>query len=1186
MKTSLPFRTICLAAALLVSSSPAADVVITNLISVSPTNRQFTLMWHGPASQVNGRLLVPEVMRGTTDYSGVFTFSNVSVGEYQLSLVGSMPQAIWLLSVPDTNGVLNAADLVQSTFLASDGFSRLYISAPGGSNLITYTNAGRIYLAGQPGGSGVGSGASATNPVFYGSLVTYPGTTVPGHVQMSGGAQGIKIYDPTDPSVIWYFNQSYGGKTVARLEDLQVLTLPGSSQTVYAQARSIAVGDGLQASDDGTHYTLSTTGASGTNGVSASTATNISAAVVARSNLLFSAPTKLVFVGDSITWLSWSYAYQLTNMYAFSNVVGFTNCGVNGRRLSALTNAFSDDIVGNRPGPGTNAICFVLIGANDYNNAASTTGFTNLTTATNWANTLEAYYAGILTNGYQLMAMTMTANGDVQNYGLSSIQGLQDYCNERIKRSPLPNWVVDPWDVCPNYTDGRFSYDRIHPTALTGSNLAAAVYSALCSRPNSRSVSGASGQLEWRRKVGIAGFGPAGLTNTFSAGTHSIGTNSGTPGMLTIVGDAQREMITLRAFKSGVEDGHFQFGFDSNALGYARFYLGMGSDSSFTVATQTFAYRIDVNSGSSWAANTFRTPFWTGGNVGKPILRSEQYYAGNTGDFFQGCLADGTTNVWIGYDGTVHAKIFIGDGSGLTNLTGSGLTAAQVGALILGSNQAPTMFSTSNTFVGVVNLSNRTDCSMVSGSRMAMYRAYFGESQVSGVGFWMDAATIPSFGIGYYDDASSFTLNTNLFAHKIDWNTAGLAANTFRIPYASTATTNKTVAEFFFNRSDDRGDLLAGTSYGGSSGNLFRIRYDGSASFAGTLDAPTLSIATLNVGDLNVTNPIPTSAGGTGQTNAGSAGQVLMSTGSTNSVWGPQPLASNQVAQTLSQSSLYTNLPIAGTGITFGTTNANGTWPINASATGSTPTARTAGGVMVADPVYGNAMWTYPMTSLLVQEPFLFGISRNNYQQSGSSGGTGAFKTRPATFTNAAEGAGYYRLSVTNNVGCYQYITWGSSGERNFCIGSNFFFSCRFAAESSGTGGTNFGFNCGWANAATTPYGTWLVGFACLPSSAGGTNVVMVVRTNSVAAFSNVCTFPLTTNKFIDLSVYGSTNGPIVFATNGVPAATNAAGAAVTLTGQAVFQPQFMLHSVQTNLANGTTNAASIRFINAYQGDQ
>jgi hypothetical protein len=950
-----------------------------------------------------------------------------------------------------------------------------------------------------------------------------------------------------------------------------------------------AADDSITLTTQGRSLKIASTGGGGgpSNGVTAGLATNISAGVVSQSNQVFRVPTKLVFLGDSITWLNVgsgyppSYAYDLTNIFQFANLALWTNTGVSGWRLSHLTNDFQNAVVGNKPGPGTNAIAFVLIGANDYNNTASATGFTNWQTATNWANTLEAYYQGILTNGYQLCALTMTPNGDVVTNGLTDIQELQDYCNMRIKRSALPTWIVDTGSLIPDAGNTAYFYDKIHPSGLTSSNIARAVYREITSPYASRPSEMVAGAAEWKKRVGIGGYSPK---DVYVPGNLGIGTNNPKHSIIEVRAERTNEVLRFVSLSNGIP-GYATWAISLGGENNPGLYLGAASDTGYSIWGLTYAWKLDWNGGDTVAANTVRTPYWAAGTRGKPVFRSQSYWSDCTGDLFQGCNSDNSTNSWLSYDGTWHAKAFVGDGSGLTNLSVTGGGASNAIANANGNGTNVTLWG-SNTVSGVLNLSNRTDSSMAAGSRMAMYRAFSGGSQVAGVGFWMDAGTIPSFGIGYYDDASNFTLNTNLFGWKMDWNTDGLAANTFRIPYANTATTNKTVADFRLNRSDDRGDLITGSSHGSTQGDLFRVKYDGSVISAGSISAQALSTPTQNVGVLILTNPIPISSGGTGQTNSGTAGQVLMSTGSTNTVWGPQPLASNQTAQTLANSPLYTNRPVAGTGVSFGTTNADGTWPINSSATGSTPTARTSGGVMVADPVYGNAKWAYPMTSLLVQEPFLFGISRNNYQQSGSTGGTGAFKTRPATFTNAAEGAGYYRLSVTNNVGSYQYLTFGSSSERNYPLGSNFFFSCRFAAESSGTGGTNFGFNCGWANSATTPYGTWLIGFACLPSSAGGTNLVMVVRTNSVAVFSNLCTFPLTTNTFIDLSVYGSTNGPIVFATNGVPAATNAAGAAVTLTGQAVFQPQFMLHSVQTNLANGTTNVATIRFVNAYQGDQ
>lgn len=199
--------------------------------------------------------------------------------------------------------------------------------------------------------------------------------------------------------------------------------------------------------------------------------------------------------------------------------------------------------------------------------------------------------------------------------------------------------------------------------------------------------------------------------------------------------------------------------------------------------------------------------------------------------------------------------------------------------------------------------------------------------------------------------------------------------------------------------------------------------------------------------------------------------------------------------------------------------------------------------------------------------------------------GTCTQQPYPATWTNAYERLGYRRLGATNGAGSYASLWRGYQGTMaSQRLGTNWWFETLLYPEQYGASTpTNLNFWAGFSSSAVLNAPTWFVGFHLTPTAASTTNLVAVVRTNGIHAYSNMFTFPVRTNVYLRLGVQGNTNNTFTFFTNGVSCGTQTI--AITNLGYQLVAPAVYCGMVQTNLIVASSNAVSVRYLRAYTGE-
>ena len=145
----------------------------TGMTGGARTNKPVRLTLTDTNYVVSGQFIGMEPVTTNTDYAGACIISNF-VGGHCLLTIGGNPPATWMLSVPITNGLVDAATCTTNRAgLSYSPWSDLrYLSQPGGSNLVTWTNGGRVYIAGTVSGTEL-----ASLPVLLSNLVTNPNPT-------------------------------------------------------------------------------------------------------------------------------------------------------------------------------------------------------------------------------------------------------------------------------------------------------------------------------------------------------------------------------------------------------------------------------------------------------------------------------------------------------------------------------------------------------------------------------------------------------------------------------------------------------------------------------------------------------------------------------------------------------------------------------------------------------------------------------------------------------------------------------------------------------------------------------------------------------------------------------------------------------------------------------------------------
>jgi hypothetical protein len=91
--------------------NPNLFISTTDFLGQPLTNRAASLMMPYGSTLYGTNLIVPEIRRATTDITGCLTFTNVTPGNYQLTIQAS-PLASWRLYIRATNGTLTAVECI------------------------------------------------------------------------------------------------------------------------------------------------------------------------------------------------------------------------------------------------------------------------------------------------------------------------------------------------------------------------------------------------------------------------------------------------------------------------------------------------------------------------------------------------------------------------------------------------------------------------------------------------------------------------------------------------------------------------------------------------------------------------------------------------------------------------------------------------------------------------------------------------------------------------------------------------------------------------------------------------------------------------------------------------------------------------------------------------------------------
>lgn len=158
-------------------------------------------------------------------------------------------------------------------------------------------------------------------------------------------------------------------------------------------------------------------------------------------NTLFSAPTRLVFDGDSLTSSNFSHPFYTSNRLGVAGAsIVVTNTAISGQTIPQMIARYTNFVQPNKPVTGTNAILFAWGGIND------------VYFATNGANTtianLSNYWAIAKADGFTLVAFTISSRSDFPGLTNSSTVA---FLNQWIRSQATWDYLVDVDQIFPTW---------------------------------------------------------------------------------------------------------------------------------------------------------------------------------------------------------------------------------------------------------------------------------------------------------------------------------------------------------------------------------------------------------------------------------------------------------------------------------------------------------------------------------------------------------------------------------------------------------------------------------------------------------------------------------------------------------------------------------------------------------------
>lgn len=187
--------------------------------------------------------------------------------------------------------------------------------------------------------------------------------------------------------------------------------------------------------------------------------------------------SNFVFEGDSITTDTAAsnngWPVHLMNLPLFSGRGTKTNVAASSETLANITSEYSTQVHPLRPSAnsGAPAYLFVLIGANDVG---------SVTTAT-YLSDLESYWQGAKDDGFTVIAYTITPGNFTQ-----AQEDQRQEINAGIRRSTVPDYIVDTAALLPDHLDTNLFGDGLHPTAVGNKKIARETQSSLIERRGSQ----------------------------------------------------------------------------------------------------------------------------------------------------------------------------------------------------------------------------------------------------------------------------------------------------------------------------------------------------------------------------------------------------------------------------------------------------------------------------------------------------------------------------------------------------------------------------------------------------------------------------------------------------------------------------------------------------------------------------
>jgi len=273
----------------------------------------------------------------------------------------------------------------------------------------------------------------------------FPGAVVIGVVLLSVAAATV---------VQWYHQQIPAGSVT----DGMMLVVESASSNAYRlvtvnQLRTYAT-NGIPAGPTGPTGLTGLTGPTGAAGAAGAAGTNSPTLAG-----FTPAKTKLIIEGDSLSASGNCYPYPLLAMTGTNAWAFFTNSAIAGNNLANLESRWFTKIAPLAPGPGTNCIFSVWVGANDYTEELLPQGWPA------YCNALSNYWIRAQASNMVVVAFTLFPRLAYSGESPISISNLVQI-NQFIRSCGIPDYVVDTGALSPNNRGPDFS-DGTHivPTA-------------------------------------------------------------------------------------------------------------------------------------------------------------------------------------------------------------------------------------------------------------------------------------------------------------------------------------------------------------------------------------------------------------------------------------------------------------------------------------------------------------------------------------------------------------------------------------------------------------------------------------------------------------------------------------------------------------------------------------------------